>query len=336
MFVPPQPSRASVLLAALARQTLRPIVRGIRPGARDDQIRRALAIVDRRTRYLHVPLSTPLRGASVHRVDLDTCEAEWIAAAHRAAVKRVILYFHGGGFVIGGPQTHRRLVSRLSAACGGTPVCSVEYRQLPDVPIADSVGDCVRAYQCLLRRYASSEIVLAGDSAGGHLALAVAVASRKLELPQPAGIFAISPWIDLAADAVHRCPNVGSDPYITPNMLSWIGHLHESRFGPLRTELCDSDCDLSGVAPTLIQVGGLEILVSDAEAFTARLVADGVPCQLQVYPGQMHVFHLLADVLPEARFAIHELALFVEASTRPHTAALRGQRKRLAQGTVIT
>ncbi|EUA22589.1 hypothetical protein I552_7080 [Mycobacterium xenopi 3993] len=61
MFVPPQPSRASVLLAALARQTLRPIVRGIRPGARDDQIRRALAIVDRRTRYLHVPLSTPLR-----------------------------------------------------------------------------------------------------------------------------------------------------------------------------------------------------------------------------------------------------------------------------------
>ncbi|EUA22588.1 alpha/beta hydrolase fold family protein [Mycobacterium xenopi 3993] len=168
----------------------------------------------------------------------------------------MILYFHGGGFVIGGPQTHRRLVSRLSAACGGTPVCSVEYRQLPDVPIADSVGDCVRAYQCLLRRYASSEIVLAGDSAGGHLALAVAVASRKLELPQPAGIFAISPWIDLAADAVHRCPNVGSDPYITPNMLSWIGHLHESRFGPLRTELCDSDCDLSGVAPTLIQVGG--------------------------------------------------------------------------------
>ncbi len=76
----------------------------------------------------------------MHRVGLGTCDAEWIAAAHRAAIKRAILYFHGGGFIIGGPQTHRRLVSRLSAACGGTPVLSVEYRQLPHVPVADSVA----------------------------------------------------------------------------------------------------------------------------------------------------------------------------------------------------
>lgn len=312
----PKPGRSAVLLAATARRSLRPVLRQVRPGQRDEWICRAAGAVDRLASYLRMPLSTPLRGASVHRSRLGTCVAEWIAATPPGGPNRVILYFHGGGFVIGGPQTHRRLVSRLSAACGGTPVLSVEYRQLPSVPIRTSIADCVMAYRYLLRRYQPSEIVLAGDSAGGHLAFAVAAASRELDLPQPAGVLAISPWIDLTAADRHRQPNARNDPYITPGVLAWIGHLHRTRFGPFHTDVSNVDSGMSGLAPALIQVGGLEILLSDAEAFAARLAAYGVPCQLQVYPGQMHVFPLLADILPEARVAIEEFAVFVDACTR--------------------
>ncbi|QUR67736.1 alpha/beta hydrolase [Mycobacterium spongiae] len=314
-FEPPEPGRSAAVLAAVVRRSLRPVLSGVRPGRRAAGIRRIVVAVERLATRLRVPLGTPVAGASMHRIDLGGCGAEWIAAPRAHVSKPAILYFHGGGFIVGGPQTHRRLVSRLSAVCGGAPVLSVEYRQLPHVSVQASVADCVAAYRYLLRRHPPSEIVVAGDSAGGHLALAVAAAARTLDLPQPAGIAVISPWVDLTADRPrHR--NVRRDPYVTPSVLAWIGHLHHVRFGPLRTDLCDPDHDMSGLAPTLIQVGGLEILVADAEALAARLAAVAVPCQLQIYPGQMHVFQLFADILPEARRALREFAAFVDERTR--------------------
>ncbi|WP_084211338.1 alpha/beta hydrolase [Pseudonocardia acaciae] len=261
----------------------------------------------------------PLRGTRRRRVRLDGCGAEWLRAPG-GEDGRYVLYLHGGAFVCCGLRTHRRLVSRISAAAGAT-MLAVDYRMLPRHPISTAVADGLHGYRWLLDRGVAPErIVLAGDSAGGALAFLVGLAAAEQGLRRPAGIAALSPLtdFDLAAKLAH--PNARLDPLFAPGVLPVINDLadraseHLLLDGRTGTPLSPVDGDLEVLPRTLIQVGSTELLLPDAELMGQALAAAGVPCRLQVWERQPHVFQAAADFVPEARTALTEVGRFIRAA----------------------
>lgn len=250
------------------------------------------------------------RGATAQRRTFAEFDAELVTGAGvSASAPNIVLYFHGGGFVSCGLRTHRRLVARISSATSA-PALQVNYRQLPAVSLADTLEDCVHVYRSLVGDgHRPHQIALAGDSAGGYLAFAVARRAIADGLPAPAAIAALSPWIDLSGRHNASHPNAKGDPYIPVRKFAQIATLLAPAGDPL-LGLLDDD-DLSGMPPTLIQVGSGEVLRSDAELMTERLANAGVECLLQLWDRQVHVFQAGADLLPEGGSAIEELGAFL-------------------------
>ena len=252
------------------------------------------------------------RGARYERVQLPNCWGER-TMAEGVRDDAVVLYFHGGAFLTCGVATHRREVTRISAACG-LPVLSVAYRQLPAVGLAQSVEDCFRAYEGLLDQgLDANRVVLAGDSAGGHLAFSTALAARNAGLPMPAGIVALSPWLELDPTAKQAHPNACRDAYAPVSRLAALIRLLADGTDP-DPSLSPVNQDLSGLPPTLIMTSESEMLRCDAELMANRLGAADVPCELQVWHGQVHAFPVLGNLLPESRAAIREVGRFVRVA----------------------
>lgn len=297
----PGASVRSWLVFRAARMVLRPLLThwpltswGILP----------LALVDTAAELLPPP-----RGARFERVTIAGCQAEW-ATTDDTAPDGAVLYFHGGAFVTCGLATHRPAAARIAAA-SGLPVLSVAYRQLPAVRLAGSVGDCFAGYRWLLERGIDPKrIVLAGDSAGGHLVFSTALAARAAGLPLPAGIVALSPWLDLDSTSKQSHPNAARDAYAPVGRLPALARLLT---GAVETdpELSPVNQDLTGLPPVLIITAESEMLRCDAELMAQRLGAAGVPCVLQVWDGQVHAFPVLGNLIPESRAAITEIGGFI-------------------------
>jgi acetyl esterase/lipase len=261
-------------------------------------------------------------GSQVSKVDRDGYRSEWVLGPGVGSPPRspsgpvspptAVLYFHGGGFFSCGLRTHRRLVARISAA-SGAPVLNVGYRQLPEVALAATIADCLDAYRALLDHgYPGEAVVFAGDSAGGYLAFAVALRATAEGLPAPAGIVALSPWLDL--DCTHSAlhENGALDPYIPVHQISALTPLLWGDDGPLESLL---EADLGALPPVLMQVGSVEVLRSDAELMAAALDEAGVPVRLQIWLRQVHVFQAFADLVAEGHSAIADIGNFVRTST---------------------
>ena len=269
------------------------------------------------TLSVHLPV---FPGTTWEPVTLDDCGAEWLAA-EAVDSEAAILYLHGGAFVCCGLNTHRRLVSRVSAAAQAR-VLNLDYRMMPKNTINHAVADGLAGYRWLLDAgYSADQIVIAGDSAGGYLAFMTALAALDADLPRPAAVVAMSPLLDLdpANKAAH--PNAKRCSVFTLSALrsltKLVDHV-ETRFavdGVAPERVSPVDADLSRLPPSLIQVGSHEMLLADAELMASRLVAAGVPCDLQVWDRQVHVFQAAASWVPEAREAIEEIASFVVAAT---------------------
>ncbi|GAB3279608.1 hypothetical protein GCM10027589_06260 [Actinocorallia lasiicapitis] len=253
----------------------------------------------------------------------DGFPAEWVRGAGADGSERVILYFHGGGFMVCGLRTHRRMIARISAAAG-VPALSIAYRQIPQTNLAGSIADCVTAYRWLLEQgYRADQIIVAGDSAGGFLSLAAPLKALEEGLPAPGAIVALSPLTDLddAAKLAHE--NLKIDAYIPGHRLGIIAEhlLKDMAIDPLHSPV---NGDLTKFPPVLIQVGSTEILRCDAELMARRLGAAGVPCTVTVWEGQPHVFQAFADACPEGLTAIGEIGAFIrglEAAGRKTEAA---------------
>lgn len=254
----------------------------------------------------------PPRGTRLRRVRGLGCKAEWVYGRAVRPGSRVLLYFHGGGFVFCGLRTHRRMIARLSEA-SGMPVLSVAYRMPPRVTISDTVDDCVAAYRWLLSRgHAPGDIVIGGDSAGGYLSFLTPLRAAREGLPRPAGILALSPFIDLDPAARLAHVNAGTDAYLPAARLPLLNRLlWPDGVAATDPHWSPAHADLSGLPPVLIQVGSAEVLRHDAELMAARLAAAGVPCRLQVWEGQVHVFQIFADLAREGLAAIREAGAFV-------------------------
>ncbi|WP_278315469.1 alpha/beta hydrolase [Lolliginicoccus levis] len=256
-------------------------------------------------------------GTRYRPVQLPHCKAEWVRG-QETHPHRVMLYLHGGAFLTCGLRTHRRLVSLISASAR-TPVLSVDYRMLPRYTINDSVADGMHAYRWLLRRgYRPEQIVIGGDSAGGYLAFMVALALRAQGIPVPAGIVGLAPLTNLnpASKMAHSnsktCALFSADVI---NVFTEYANRVEQRLlieGAPGPRVCPIDSDLSGLPPTLLQVSSTELLFPDSEMMAERLAHHGVPCQLQVWDRQVHVFQAAAGLVPEAARAINEIGRFVQ------------------------
>jgi acetyl esterase/lipase len=254
------------------------------------------------------------------RVELPGFRGEW-ARAEGVEQDGAVLYFHGGAFIACGLATHRHEVSKISASAQ-LPVLSVAYRQLPQVPLAGSLLDCLAAYRHLLDSGLDpSRIVFAGDSAGGHLAFATALSAQAADLPQPAGIVALSPWLDFDASSKTAHPNAARDAYAPVSRLPFLTTLCLASKGELDPLASPVNRDLSGLPPVLLLAAEDEMLRCDAELMAERLAAHGVPCTLQIWAGQVHAFPVLGDLLPESRAAIHEIGTFIRDVTAHAQAA---------------
>lgn len=301
-------SKRGLALAAALRLVVRPVLLTY---ARWPRLPWPYGVVD----YAGT-LLPPLEGTRIETVRLEHCGAEWIEADDVVG-DRAVLYLHGGAFVCCGLRTHRRMVSRLSSDAR-TPVLSVDYRMLPRNPISTAVADGLAGYRRLLDEGFSPErIVIAGDSAGGCLSFLVALAAVEQGLPRPSGVVAMSPLTDLDPDAKLAHHNAARDPLFPPAALRALKDLIQRvdqrvvLAGGVGPSVSPVDGELSLLPPTLIQVGSTEVLRADAELMARRLGSAGVECELQVWRGQVHVFQAAADLLPESRHALREVARFI-------------------------
>lgn len=256
-----------------------------------------------------------VRGTSRVRVHLRHCEAEYSRPTGTTSPEwGAILYLHGGAWLVGGLRSHRRLVSRLARATG-LPVLAVNYRKLPHASISDALEDCLDGYRRLeVSGVATDRIAIVGDSAGGYFALQVALQAVERGHGAPGAVACISPLVDPEPTSKLAGPAV-ADPLFPRSALTAMWEMAlaaeedpRSAIPLLRRPALATAADLSVMPPTLIQVGGGEILRPDSEDFAARLAAAGGEVALEIYPGQIHVFQAAADLVPEARRAVDSIA----------------------------
>ena len=325
------PSRASLSLRvadALGRRMIRPSLDAIARLAWRGPLRGTPAFrIANLSDLLTVPLRAP-RGTRRRALRFAGFRAEWLwhktIAGPADVMGGAILYFHGGGFVTGGLHSHRRIAGRITRAAG-VPLLNVDYRQLPAAHITDTVADALHAYQHLLGLgFDPEKIVFAGDSAGGGLTFATALAARERGLPMPGGIAAIAPWADLDPARRLAHPNDRTDAVLSAFTLSVPALVGFAAGGDLDPRWSPVNHDFTGLPPVFIQVGSTEVLLADAEQLAQRCREAGVRCTVQIWDRALHVFQAGADVLPDARAAIADMGRTISAFVEAEAAALPG------------
>lgn len=285
----------------------------IRIGARGEVSKRTLA-KRRQSASFGAGLIRPPRGTVIVPESAAQVPARWITSS-QAGSERVLLYFHGGGWVYGWTQFHALFVGQLTRASKARAM-AVDYRLAPEHPYPAALEDCVRAYRSLIDRgVPPGRIVLIGDSAGGNLTLVTLLALKGTGLPLPAAGICLSPVTDLAAKRDASVRNVRKDVVLNPASMKFFHESYLDGQDPHDPLISPVYADLIGLPPLLIQVGGDEILLDDAEKLAAQAVQAGVDATLHVYPGMWHVWQLFAPFLPEAEKAVEEIGQFVQSHT---------------------
>lgn len=235
--------------------------------------------------------------------------------AELGSKETVVLYLHGGGYVLGSPTSHRGLAA-LMANLAQARVFILDYRLAPETPFPGALDDAVSAYKALLENGELPEkIVIAGDSAGGGLTVALMVALKEQGLPLPAAGVCLSPWVDLSFSGDSMQTNAKADSILCKESLAWLG-------GQYLADQADNDpqaspifADLSGLPPLLIQVGSDEVLLDDAVRLNKLAKKAGVDSTLEVWEGQVHVWQLMSKLIPEARQALQVIGTFIKTNT---------------------
>lgn len=257
-----------------------------------------------------LPSDAPLRGEWLERSD----------GLARAAPVRTILYCHGGGYYFCSPASHRPLVFAL-AARSGARAFSLDYRLAPEHPFPAALDDALDAYRRLLADGTPADsIVIAGDSAGGGLALATLIALRDARDPLPSASVLFSPWTDLAVTGGTIRSNDGLDPMFCGAAIGRAAKLYVGDADPTHPYLSPLYADLSGLPPLLIQASSTEVLLDDARRVADRARAAGVSVEYEVWPKVPHVWQLWTPFVPEARQALERAARFVKRHARERVA----------------
>lgn len=272
-----------------------------------------LSIAERRAQYERAERVFPTPpDVKVEVVTAPERPAEWLTPPG-ARIDAVVLYLHGGGYVIGSPRSHRHLAAAIARAAG-TRALLLDYRLAPEHPFPAALEDAVAAYQWLSREGISSgRVVVVGDSAGGGLTVATLLALRDRGLPRPAAGVCISPWVDLTNSAASYTTKAAVDPIVTLDGIAELARAYIGTGDPKQPLVSPLYADLRGLPPLLVQVGSDEVLLDDALGLGARARAAGVEVTVREWPAMVHVWHWFLSMLDEAEQAIAEIGNFVRA-----------------------
>jgi phosphinothricin tripeptide acetyl hydrolase len=273
----------------------------------------SLTTAERRAQYERAEKVFPTPSdVKVERVNTPVVPAEWLRPPS-AEPGRVVLYLHGGGYVIGSPRSHRHLAAAIAGAAGASALL-LDYRLAPEHPFPAAVEDATAAYRWLLdQAIAPERIVIAGDSAGGGLTVATLLALREARVPLPAGGVCISPWVDLTCSGASYGTKADADPIVGRSGVEEMARAYLGATPP-RTPLASPlFADLRGLPPLLIHVGSDEVLLDDSVQLAERVKAAGVDATLEVYERMVHVWHWFLPMLDEAQTAVEAIGRFVRS-----------------------
>jgi len=228
-----------------------------------------------------------------------------------------ILYFHGGSFVVGSPETALSLTGNLVTRTG-IRALSLDYRLAPEHPFPAAIEDAVSAYRALLDSgVEASTIAFAGDSAGGGLTITTCIAARESNLPMPAAIVAFSPGLDAGRTGKSMQTKAGVDPFFTRESLQYTAAMYLAGKDPDHPLLSPAvRADLTDFPPMLLQAGTNEMLLDDATRLADRARDAGVDVVLDITANVPHVFQAFAGILDEADEALDRAALFLRQRIR--------------------
>lgn len=260
-------------------------------------------------------LALPIPGVSVRPGRLADLPGEWVEPLGGRAT-RTILYLHGGGYFFGSPTTHRSL-TRALAKLSGCRIFALRYRLAPEFPFPAAHEDALAAYRGLLETgHDHRDIVLAGDSAGGGLALSTLVALRDGGQPLPAAVVCFSPWTDLAATGGSIETNDRHCAMFYGADIATSARLYAGQACPQHPLISPLYADLAGLPPMLVHVSDSEVLLDDSTRIAARARAAGVTVELRIWKNLPHVWQLFSPVMPEARRSLWQAAEFIDGHTQ--------------------
>jgi monoterpene epsilon-lactone hydrolase len=252
---------------------------------------------------------------TVRPVVANGVKAEWTSTPD-ADPSSVILYLHGGGYVLCSLESHRHLVAEAGRAAG-TRTLAIDYRLAPEYPFPAPVEDTVAAYRYLLDSgIKPNRIALAGDSAGGGLVVGSLLAIREAGLPLPACGWCISPWVDLEALGGSFTDRAETDPTVQKATILMMAQWYLGGTDPRHPHAAPIYGDLRGLPPLLIQVGAAETLLDDAIALARKAGTADVPVDLQIWPEMIHIWHIFFPMLSAGRRAIAAGGSFVRNALR--------------------
>jgi acetyl esterase/lipase len=278
-------------------------MRGLNPRTADVvQVRRQL---DRFSRFLNKATGVEVEVTEVHGL-----HAEWLRPKN-AGSRPVLLYLHGGAYVLGSCCTHRKLVSHIARQAGINALLP-EYRLAPEHRFPAAIEDTVGVYRALLASGVQAEdVVIAGDSAGGALTVATLLSLRHAGDPMPRAAVLLSPFLDITGSGESATSRADRDPWFSADELSAVVE-HYCAPGDVRNPLVSPVfANAAGLPPTFIQVGDDEILLSDSTRFADKMRAAGCEVEIEIWPEMWHVFQLFVGKMPESRQAIDGIARFI-------------------------
>jgi acetyl esterase/lipase len=333
---------AAIVAAVLARPTGSDALRGIRrrifPGTNRPSLRSAVAAAGawlllrpgtllpanrfgvallRLSVRIMCAASRPVRGSRVTAMRGVT-PGEWVRAPGVDEATGVVLLLHGIGYVGCSPRTHRGFASHISLD-SGLPVFSARYRLAPEHPFPAADDDAFAAYRWLLGRgFSPAKIVVVGDSAGGHLAIALAIRARDEGIPVPAALALFGPLIDPSFRTALKDPHTRRNP-VDPNIARRFVTLYIGRHDVDDPRLSLLRAPATGLPPTQLHYGTLEFMRAEAELFAAHVTHAGGSCQQYVWPKLVHAYWMFPQFIPEARQSLRVAGQFIRDAVDLHT-----------------
>ena len=264
--------------------------------------------VERMRRTFDKAAFPPPKGVVYEAGSVGGVGGEWVKAAHGPPGRR-LLYLHGGGFVACSARTHRPITGAF--ALRGFDVFVPNYRLAPEHPFPAGLDDVTMVWRNLS---AQGSTTIAGDSAGGNLALALLLRARAEGLPMPAAAAVFSPATDLLGTSASRLSNATRDAMFTPGVVEQLRPLYLGDADPAQPFASPLYGDLAGLPPLLLHVGEREMLRDDSIRFAEKAQAAGVIVSLKVWPVVPHVWQMAHDILPEGRQSLDAAAAFLKSS----------------------
>lgn len=247
-------------------------------------------------------------------IEMERFQMELLELKEEPNREKIILQLHGGGYVGAMRNAYRMFAGLYNEVSSGMNVLTIDYRVAPEYPYPAALVDAFDSYCWLLEQgWYAEQIILAGDSAGGGLAMALCHYLKDKGMQLPCGIVAMSPWTDLTASGESYDTNYERDPLFGKTRDSLIYNKeYVGENDPVNAYISPLFGDFREFPPMLIQVGSYEMLLSDSVSVAAKAREQGVKVRLSIYDGMFHIFQMAAKMLPESKRAWVEIGKFID------------------------